>query len=109
MSKLKAYLKDRQKQVEFVKKLGDLDVFVWRLSVANADRYFDAMKIESDEKDAFKHAKMLAFMICDKDGVQIFEQTEQDLNDLQQVDFYDFVEIKTAFFKLNGLNDSEKK
>ena len=109
MSKLAAYLKKQPKTVEFVKKLGDLEVFVWRINVQHADRYFEATRVEANENDPDRHAKALAFMICDKDGNQIFSQDEADIAELRQVDFYDFVEIKTAFFKLNGLGDSEKK
>ena len=111
MSVLKNYIASQKTEPVFVKKLGDFEVYTFKMKVAEANDFLNVFNTEANKNDKLQNAKKLAFMIVDKSGKKPFSiDNADDLADLQELPFDDFQAIANKFNEINGFSlENEKK
>lgn len=111
MSVLKNYIASQKTEPVFIKKLGDFEVYTFKMKVAEANDFLNIFNTETNKNDKLQNAKKLAFMIVDKSGKKPFSiDNADDLADLQELPFDDFQAIANKFNEINGFSlETEKK
>ena len=111
MSILKNYIASQKSEPVFVKKLGDFEVYTFKMKVSEANDFLNVFNTEANKNDKLQNAKKLAFMIVDKSGKKPFSiDNADDLADLQELPFDDFQAIANKFNEINGFSlEPEKK